>query len=202
MRFIFLFVLLFFCLPAQAAEMGEDLKTRVEKYLNGLTTFSADFTQVDSEGTASGGKFLLKKPGKFKWEYDERQPILIVSDGSQLVYFDKKLKETSYVSAKDTLASFLARKDIKLSGDIKLLAIDDSNGKVIAKVAQRDKPDQGALAMFFDDKDMKISNMEVTDANGYVTKIAFTNQQAGTEIADKNFIFHDPKYSGNAWEKN
>ena len=176
------------------------LVQKVETYLNDISTLTADFAQVDSDGNASGGKFTLKRPGKFKWEYDQRQPILIISDGKQLVYYDKLMKEASYVSVENSLASFLARKDIKLSGDVKLISIEDKDGITRAKVVQRGKPDQGKLTMIF--TDMKISGLEVEDANGYLTKIAFSNLQTSAEIADRNFIFHDPKYSKNAWDKN
>lgn len=145
---------------------------------------------------------MLKRPGKFKWEYDARQPILIISNGRQLVYYDKKLKEVSYAGVENTLASFLARKNIRLSGDVKLLSIEDKNGAVSARVEQAGKPDQGTLTMYFDDTNMKILMLAVTDANGNLTKITFDNQQFGLNIADGNFVFYDPKYTGNVWEKN
>ena len=131
--FLALFVI---CLPFSAlAEGDENLKGKVESYLNSITTFTADFTQTDAEGNISGGKFFLKRPGKFKWEYDDRQPILIISDGKELVYYDKKLREASYVSAQDTLAAFLARNNIQLSGEVKLLAINNKNDIISFKVS-------------------------------------------------------------------
>ncbi len=192
-------IILFSC-PVFAASDVE-LTQKAEKYLNSLSTFSADFTQVDSEGATSGGKFLLKRPGKFKWEYDARQPILIVSDGLQLVYYDKKLKEASYVSADSSLASFLARKNIRLSGDINLVSIIAKDMTIRAKVVQKGKPDQGSLVMIFNNTATGILGLEVQGINGFITKITFSNQRAGMEIGNKEFNFHDPKNSKNAWEK-
>ena len=201
-----LFILLLIALPAWAANESELVK-KVEDYLNSLTTMSSDFTQVDPDGNVSGGKFYLKRTdkkalGKFKWEYDTRQPVVIISDGKQLIYYDKKLKEVTYTSLENQLAGFLAQPQIRLSGDIKLLSIEDKNGMIRAKLAQVNKPEQGSLTMFFRDEDMQISMLEVKDANGYVTKILFDHQRFGQKIPDKIFVFHDPKYSKNVWEKN
>lgn len=198
MRKILFILALLFSTSAQADDAA--LAQKVEGYLNSLTTISADFVQLDAEGNASGGKFLLKRPGKFKWEYDDRQPILIVSDGGQLVYYDKKMKEVSYVSADNTLANFLARKTIKLSGDVKLVSITENGNEIRAKIMQKGKPDQGMLTMIF--KDTKIHGLEVEDMNGYITRIQFSNVVTGQQIADKTFVFQDPKYSKNAWDKN
>ncbi len=48
----------------------------VEKYLAGLATWSADFTQTidDSSGKvlrSAAGKLYLQRPGKFRWDYTE-----------------------------------------------------------------------------------------------------------------------------------
>jgi len=50
--------------------------TEVEKYLNGLATWSADFTQTIDDGHGKGnaqcaGKLYLQKPGKFRWDYSQ-----------------------------------------------------------------------------------------------------------------------------------
>lgn len=191
-----LFVILF-SLPALA---DDAIAQKVEAHLNTITTLTADFTQVDPEGNVSGGKFYLKRPGKFKWEYDQRQPVLIISDGSQLVYYDKKLKESTYTNLKSSLAGFLARKDIKFSGDVKLLKAEEKDGQIIVKVTQRKKSDEGTLTMVFS-QDLKLTGLVVEDSNGYVTNVTFQNEQLGQDLADSSFVFHDPKYSKNVWEK-
>ena len=126
-----------------------EVASSVEKYLNGLASLTADFSQSDSEGNLSGGKFYLKRPGKFKWEYDKRQPLLIVSDGKQLVYYDKTLKEVTYASTKDTLANFLSKPVIKFSGDVKLISATRTKNLVTVVVTQKSKPEEGKLRMYF-----------------------------------------------------
>ncbi len=196
---IFLTLALLFVSVAASAD--EAAVQKAQKYLNSLSTFEADFTQIDAEGGQAGGKFSLQRPGKFRWEYDKRQPILIVSNGSQLVYYDKQLKEVTYTSIENSLASFLARKEIKFSGDVRLVNSGRGDGKLFVEVEQVKKPEEGKLKMIFNENPMKITGLEITDANGYVTKISFSNQSIGQRIASDTFIFKDPKFGKNVWER-
>src|SRR6185503_19003086 len=110
-------------LQKEVLEINPKLASQVETYLNSLKTIEADFVQMDQTGTPSAGKFYLQRPGKFRWEYLKGQQILIISNGSQIVYYDKKLNEVTYIPGDAGVAGFLAQNNIKFSGDIKLLSI-------------------------------------------------------------------------------
>ena len=193
-----IFVLYLFLVTPAYAE--NPLVSKVESYLNSLKSITADFSQSDAEGTVTGGRFLLKKPGKFRWEYDKRSPILIVSDGKQLVYQDKQLKEVTYANPEDTLANFLARNQVKLSGDVKLLSIAEDSTKISAQITQKDKPEQGSLVLHFLKNPMQIMGMEVIDQNGSKTQISFSGVVTDNNLDDRLFKFKNPKFNKNVWE--
>src|SRR5688572_26161011 len=73
------------------------LVAKVENYLNSIKTLQADFGQAANAtikgADISSGRFYLQRPGKFRWEYLKGQQILIISNGSQIVYYDRKLDE-------------------------------------------------------------------------------------------------------------
>jgi outer membrane lipoprotein-sorting protein len=202
-------ILLLFCMPANAAELqqkivalpNDQLIKDVENYLGTLKTISADFLQVSSVGSVSGGKFYMQRPKKFRWEYDKRNPILIISTGKQLVYYDKKLKELTYLPTDNSLINFLSREPIKLSGDVKLLSIGEFEGGVRAIITQTKKPEEGKLAMYFSKKPMKLLKLEVIDADKNITSVLFKNLVVGSTLPKDVFVFRNPKYTGNAWEK-
>ena len=58
---------------------------RIQDYLNGITTVTADFTQVAPDGSLTGGKFFLKRPGKMRWQYSPPTPLLMIADGTAKV---------------------------------------------------------------------------------------------------------------------
>ena len=90
---------------------------------------------------------------------------------------------------------------MRLEGDVTLheAFIDASFFKVI--ISLTDKPDDGKLALYFGKKDMSLLRMDVIDAADYKTKIEFANQVYDQSLADSNFVYKDPKFSKNVWEK-
>src|SRR5580704_15933146 len=84
--------------------------TEVEKYLNGLATWSADFKQTIDDGhgnvvRSAAGKLYMQKPGKFRWDYSEPSEQLILADGKQIWFYDKDLAQANVRSIDGTLAS-------------------------------------------------------------------------------------------------
>lgn len=198
-KFLTLFVLLF---SVPAAAVDYQAAQQVESYLNNLRSFKADFTQLDPSQKVSGGEFFLKKPGKFRWEYDESNPILILSNGDLMVYHDRELNETTHVPASQTLAGFLAREKISFSEDIKLLEAERGENSVKIVLTQEGKEDEGRLAMYFSTSPvMQLTILEVIDGAGNPTRVLFENPQFDVAIADEKFIFQDPKFKKNVWER-
>ncbi|MBV8939654.1 MAG: outer membrane lipoprotein carrier protein LolA [Alphaproteobacteria bacterium] len=176
-----------------AGPHGESLK-RVEDYLNAITTIAADFTQVAPDGSLAGGKFFLKRPGKMRWQYDPPTPILMIANGSQMVYYDYQLQQVSYIPIDSTLASFLARGHISLTDPfITIEKFEETPGMVRLTLHQADKPEAGKLTLEFSDSPLQIRNMVITDAQGQVTTVALNNAQFGAELERKMFEFEDPR---------
>lgn len=179
--------------PLPWATKQEDI-ARVEAYLTNLTTIVADFNQADANGHMSEGKFYLKRPGKMRWQYKPPTPILLVSDGQVLTYFDSELDQINYVPLGDTLAGFLAAPQIKLNSDaVKLTKFESANQMIRATVVQADKPDEGGLTLELTDAPLQLRQMVVTDTTGQRTQIQLQNAQFGTDLPDSLFVFEDPR---------
>jgi len=167
---------------------------RVEKYLTNLTTIVANFNQADANGGMSTGKFYLKRPGKMRWEYKPPTPILLVSDGKVVTYYDSELDQINYVPVDDTLAGFLGQDIIKLdSKATKLTRFTSADGMIRATVVQAGKTDEGSLTLEFTDGPLQLRQMVVTDQSGQKTQIQLQNAEFGTALPDKLFTFEDPR---------
>lgn len=182
-------------LPAEAASQHV---ARVEKYLSGLTTVSADFNQVAADGSKASGHFFLKRPGRMRWQYSPPTPLLIVSDGRAITYYDAELDQVSYIGVDDTLAGFLAQKDIRLdSPTTKLTKFEAaSDGTLRATLMQRKKPEEGTMTLVFSDKPLAITAIEITDATNKTSRVSLSAVKYGEIFEDKLFTFDDPR--GNA----
>lgn len=180
-------------LNATGAQGHEEQIKKVEAYLSGLTTVVSDFSQVAPDGTITSGKFYMKRPGKMRWQYNPPTPILIISDGKVLTYFDYDLEQVSYVPIDDSLVSFLAREKIRFSDKVLVEGYVEEKDAIRITVVQKEKPTDGKLTLEFSTNPLQIRSMVTTDATGQVTSVALNNAQFGTQLPKDLFVFHDPR---------
>jgi len=61
---------------------------KAEKWLNNITSMTADFIQVSSDGGSAEGKIFIKKNHGFRFEYSPPSPLLIVGRGNWVIVQD------------------------------------------------------------------------------------------------------------------
>ena len=200
MKKISLAVLLVFTLaviaPRAMADDSDQAKdiAAVEAYLSGISSIVANFTQESADGSTGTGKFYMKRPGKMLWKYNPPTPIELISDGKVVTYYDAGLDQLTYIGVDDTLAGFLARKDIKLDSETtKIVKFSHENGIISVRIVQLSKPTDGSLTLEFSDKPLEIKDMIATDATGNATTVKLADAQFGPVLDDKLFVFEDPR---------
>ncbi len=177
------------------AELAKHLPTinRLEKYLSELTTVEAHFTQTSSDGSVGEGTFYLQRPRQMRWEYAPPVPILIVSSGNELVYFDKELEQVSRIPIDSTLAGFLAKDKIIFGGDVGIEQISEEASVIRITISQREKPDEGLLTLEFSDSPLLLRRMIIIDATGQSTNVSLNNAKFGSKLSPKLFVFKDTR---------
>lgn len=178
-----------------AAKLDDKQKAeiaRVETYLNSIRTLRARFLQVADDGGNAEGDVLLSRPGLMRIEYDPPVPHLIVTTGNLLIYHEKKLNQTTYVPLSSSLAGFLVREQIKLSGDVVVTDFQQQSGAVRVTLVKADDPSAGRLTLVFSDQPLQLRQWSVTDAQGAVTRITLVNPEFGVPLDKKLFAFDPP----------
>ena len=178
-------------LPAEKLAKYQPTIDRLAEYLSNLTTIEADFTQASSDGSVGEGKFYLQRPGKMRWQYAPPVPILIVSSGNDLVYYDKELEQVSHIPIDSTLAGFLAEEQIRFDGAVGVEAFSDEASVIRITISQRSKPEEGKLTLEFSDKPLALRRMDISDATGQSTKVSLSNAHFGGKLNPKLFVFVD-----------
>lgn len=176
---------------------GEDrdqLIAKVETYLSSIPSIIANFSQTSTDGSEGTGKFYLKRPGKMRWQYNPPAPILIVSDGKVVTYYDAGLDQISYIGIDDTLASLMAKKEVKLeSNNVHLTKVEQGGGLIRVTMVQKQKPDEGSMTLELSDKPLTIKRIITSDATGNITTVTLKNAQFGPVLDNKLFVFEDPR---------
>jgi len=181
-----------FLTPEKLAPHAKTI-ARIETYLSGLSTIVADFTQVAPDGSLATGKFYLKRPGRMRWQYNPPTPILMVSDGSVLVFYDYEREQVSHIALESTLIGFLAEDKIRFADGVGILDFEERAEAIRITVAQRGKPDEGRLTLEFSDSPLLIRNMAVRDATGQTTTVALNHARFGQALDNELFVFKDPR---------
>lgn len=167
---------------------------RVEVYLSQLSTIKARFNQVAPDGSVQTGTFFLKRPGKMRWEYDPPTPVLLVSNGSTITYYDSDLGQVNYIDINDTLAGFLTRNDIQLdNAATKVTKFEAATDVIRITVVDATKPTEGALTLEFVDRPLQLKFMTVSDAAGAETHVQLQGAEYGSALDNSLFVFKDPR---------
>jgi outer membrane lipoprotein-sorting protein len=180
---------------ASAAIDAEDV-ARIERYLMNIRTITSDFVQIAPDGNATSGKMFVKRPNKMRWVYDPPTPVLMVTRGNLLTYYDFELKQVSDVPLDSTLLSFFASDDIKFGQTVKVHALEKDPGLLRVMLVQADNPKLGLLTLEFTDAPLTLRNFVIKDAQGKVTSVSLTNTRFDEPLDDKIFEFIDPRVKG------
>ncbi len=206
----FLCIILLLCGPAMAAPLklpysvkpytesskDKDTLARVEGYLSGIHTISTDFLQSAPSGAVTTGKFFLERPGKLRMEYSPPTPVLMVTSGSDIVYYDRELDQISRISLDSTLVGFLTRDQIRFDDSVVVTNMEYGDKSLRVSLIQAKRPKDGMLTLEFADKPLEFRNMYVTDSSGQVTTVSFTNARFNLPLPGALFVFKDPHLGG------
>ncbi len=167
------------------------LVTRVEQYLNSVTTMKARFLQTTAAGGVSSGTYYVRRPGRLRFEYDPPVPILIVADGSQVTMVDFKRQDFSQWPIGWTAASFLVADNLRLSGDITVTDARVINGDIHISMYQTKRPNEGRATMIVQDNPMQLKGWSITDAKGNQVSVSLTRVESGIDLSKISFRFNE-----------
>jgi outer membrane lipoprotein-sorting protein len=165
--------------------------SRVERYLNGLSSVHARFVQVSTNGSFAEGEVHIKRPGKMRFQYDDPHPALLIANGLTLLYYDRELKQATFLPLWETPLWFLIREKVELTKDIKIVDVVQKTG-TLAMVLQNDENgDTGQITLTFSDKPLRLHKWEVIDGQGIVTQVSLFNAEYDIPIEKSLFEYDD-----------
>lgn len=180
----------------QAKTLPQDI-ARAENYFQNLTTAKARFIQTAPDGSQTRGNFYLSRPGKLRFEYDAPLKDFVVADGLFIYFYDAQLKQQTNAPISATLADFLLRKNLKLSGDLKVTKVARDGGLLQLTVVQAAEPNAGSLTLGFQEApQFQLKKWQVRDATGNITEIELFNIQTGVKLPNNLFSYIDPERKG------
>ncbi len=135
---------------AERAALSPDQSAAVRRavrYLNGLSTLQARFIQVSSNGAYAEGEVIVQRPGKMRFDYDPPHPVLIIANGLSLLFYDRGLKQASFLPLWETPRWFLIRERVTLSEDVMVTRVAQGLGTLSITIEDRQMPEAGSVTL-------------------------------------------------------
>lgn len=164
---------------------------RAEAYFNKFTTMTADFMQISPEGKVAMGEFFMKRPGRMRFEYLPPANILVVADGTWLVFHDKEIDQTTRIPLSSTPVNVLLQGTVRLSDGAEVTAVRRDKGTIRIDVRDNQRPDEGMITLVFSDRPYLFRKWLVRDQTGNVTSISISGVRKNVELKPELFIFLD-----------
>lgn len=197
--------------PAAAAigaapDVGQVID-KVEATCSRVQDLSARFHQTAANRSLgqvqeASGQFLVKRPGKMRWEYQKPEPRLFVTDGKTLWAYSPNDKQ---VVVQDLGAAFTSRTPLSfLAGDCQLrreFAVTPlenagtraSHGTIILDLKPlRETPGIARMLLEVNLQSGVVEKTTLFDAAGNTTIIALTNITLNSGLGDQLFQFTAP----------
>lgn len=179
--------------PVSLSAQDQAVVAKVEEYLNGITTLQSKFLQVAPNGRQATGTFYLWRPGRMRLEYDRPLKDFIVADGSFVFYWDGEMRQQSSAPIGSTLADFILRKNIRLSGDVTVTDVFQAPGVIEVSLLETKDPGKGTLTLVFEDHPFQLRKWRVLDAQGMTTEVALLNPRTDVTFDREMFYFKEPQ---------
>lgn len=162
-------VTLFFAPAAWAEKLS---LAEISAYLNDLVTATADFTQINADGSISTGKISIRRPGRIRFDYNPPENSLVIAGQGQVAIFDAKSNQRpeKFQLAKTPLSIILANK-VDL-GRARMVVGHTSDGPTTSVIAQDPKhPEYGNIQLVFTAEPVELRQWIINDGSGQNTVV-------------------------------
>ena len=197
-RLIRVFGLMFACLLSAQLHAGE-ARDMLNTFLNNTEAMQAKFQQklLDPHGLLlqqSAGDFMLRRPGKFVWDYHVPYAQKIVSNGSKIWIYDSELEQVSSKNYSEMLSGapvMLLEQGEDIDAEFRVEDMGQKNGLYWVRLVPRSSDNEfreiriGLL-------NGQLRNMTLLDAFEQTTVIEFEHVQINPQLAIEQFEFVPP----------
>ena len=183
-----------------SSTFGSDAIQRLDKFFAEVNSFNGRFTQTvfDEQGDVvqnAEGDIALDKPGKFRWQYTQPYPQLILADGEYLWIYDEELLQASAKPIEEALgnAPIMLLTDIRpLSEDFEIMEAATRDGlNWVELIPLIQDTEFHRIQIGFDE--IGISKMELHDHFSQKTVIEFNNLETNIVFEQDHFTFNAPE---------
>ena len=183
-----------------SAQGAETARQQLDEFLTGLETLRAEFAQslLDEKGQVvdeSRGTLYLVRPDRFRWDYRDPYPQLIVADGKQVWMYEPDLEQATVRAQRDLVGSTPAAllsttEPVEERFEVAELGAGDDGYRWLGLTPKDSSASFVAIRVGFNASVLKM--MELEDTFGQTTRIVFSQLTRNPVIDGAKFLFEPP----------
>ena len=164
-------------------EKQTELVKIVSGYFGTLNGLKGAFVQTGADKKKLKGKFFVKRPGKFRFDYALPSRQIIVSDGEYLAIQDLDLNNEDRVALDQTPFRLLLRKDVDLIRDARIIEVQQADDLIVLGLQDKSPDTPGKIKIFLATKPaLELKEWVTTDAQGLDTRVEVSDATKTDEI--------------------
>ena len=180
------------CLAMALPALAEKIPLKeISRYLNSLKTATADFTQVNADGSISTGTVYIQRPNRVRFEYKGDRTLVLASAG-QVAVFDGKTKGTpqQYPLSKTPLSLILAP-NVNLGQARMVTAHAEKKNTTVVTAQDPQHPEYGNIQMVFTANPTQLRQWVITDDTGKRTTVILGDMKTGVSFNPSAFAIEN-----------
>lgn len=159
---------------------------KAEKWLNNITSMTADFIQVSSDGGSAEGKIFIKKNHGFRFEYSPPSPLLIVGRGNWVIVQDLIENTSNNYPLYQTPFSRFLSDNVSLSPEGFQTLSRTKNGILEIKVVSNEE-NGGFLQLDFSTNPFQLRRWIIIDQIGTEIVVTLQNHKFDVDLPASTF---------------
>ena len=184
---------IFLVLISESFAVRADVVQRAEDWFANLTTMRADFTQIASDGSASEGQIIMRRPSRLKITYHGEPALNLITTSAWLHVDQPDERRVNSYPISETPLSLILTDPISLRPDGFETTVTSRVGGITQIVIYKDSGEgAGRLTLEFTDRPFQLRRWIVEDVVGIKTSLTLQNMVFGIPI--KNAEFSLPNY--------
>ena len=169
-------------------EKQAELVRTVSNYFGDLKGLKGLFVQTSADNKRMKGKFFVKRPGRFRFDYSLPSKQIIISDGENLAIQDLDLNNEDRVALDQTPFRLLLRKDVDLLRDARIIEVQQAEDLIVLGIQDKNPDTPGRIKLFLATKpSLELKEWVTTDAQGLDTRIEVTEVTKSDDIDGNMF---------------
>jgi len=159
---------------------------KAEKWLNNITSMTADFIQVSSDGGSAEGKIFIKKNHGFRFEYSPPSPLLIVGRGNWVIVQDLIENTSNNYPLYQTPFSRFLSDNVSLSPEGFQTLSRTKNSILEIKIVSNEE-NGGFLQLDFSTNPFQLRRWIIIDQIGTEIVVTLQNHKFGIDLPASTF---------------